>query len=109
MGSGLQQLVRALQCTDCIASSSPLSLHSSSPLLIKTSFFLLLSFSGVLSDRLRGAGEVILPLVFSLEGIYDTGATGYFGLCSWPALQDIEPAHRFGGKLPAICEHIWMS
>lgn len=60
----------ALQCTDCIVSSSPSSPHSSAPLPIKTSFFLLhkqLSFGGILSVRASSAGKVILPLVFSVK------------------------------------------
>lgn len=74
-GSGLRQLPRALQCTDCTVSSSPFSC-SPVPVPIKTNFFLLHKqlFSGILSDRASRAGKAILPLVFSLEGICDTRA-----------------------------------
>lgn len=76
---------------DCIVSSSPSSLHSSAPFPIKPSFFLLhkqLSSSGILSVRASSAGKVILPLIFSLEGICATGVTDYSGLCNCPALQE---------------------
>lgn len=105
-GSGLQQLLRALQCTDCTVSSSLLS-HSSVPVPIKTNFFLLHKqlFSGILSDRASRAGKVILPLVLSLERICDTRARDYSGHYNRPALQETYLAHTSGGELRARCEH----